>query len=33
LRNAPEEFAGVRLGAEDLAALAAFLRSLNEDYE
>ncbi len=33
LRNAPEEFAGVRLGADDLAALGAFLRSLNEDYE
>lgn len=33
LRNAPEEFAGVRLDAADVAALAAFLRALNEDYE
>lgn len=33
LRNAPEEFAGVRLEEGDVVALDAFLRSLNEDYE
>ncbi len=33
LRNAPEEFAGVKLSADDLLALEAFLRALNEDYE
>ncbi len=33
LRNAPEEFTGVRLEAEDVKALAAFLRALNEDYQ
>lgn len=33
LRNAPEEFTGVKLAADDLPALGAFLRSLNEDYE
>lgn len=33
LRNAPEEFAGVKLSESDLGALEAFLRALNEDYE
>jgi cytochrome c peroxidase len=32
LRNAPPEFFAMRLEAEDVAPLAAFLRSLNEDY-
>ena len=33
LRNAAPEFSGMRLGEDDVAPLAAFLRSLNEDYE
>lgn len=33
LRNPPEEFNGTRLDAEDLKALGAFLRALNEDYQ
>lgn len=33
LRNADPALAGVRLGEEDVAPLASFLRSLNEDYE
>jgi cytochrome c peroxidase len=32
LRNGSSEIAGIHLGAGDLAPLAAFLRSLNEDY-
>jgi cytochrome c peroxidase len=32
LRNGSPEIAGIRLGASDIAPLAAFLRSLNEDY-
>jgi hypothetical protein len=32
MRNAPPEFFEMRLGAEDVAPLAAFLRALNEDY-
>jgi len=33
LRNAAPELAGIFLKEEDIAPLAAFLRSLNEDYE
>jgi cytochrome c peroxidase len=33
LRNASPEMAGILLKEEDVAPLAAFLRSLNEDYE
>jgi hypothetical protein len=33
LRNAAPEIAGIRLGPDDVAPLAAFLRALNEDYE
>jgi len=33
LRNAPPEFETMKLGGGDTARLAAFLRSLNEDYE
>ncbi len=33
LRNAPPEFSGMRIGAGDVAALVAFLRALNEDYD
>lgn len=33
LRNAAPELSGIQLAEEDIAALAAFLRSLNEDYE
>lgn len=33
LRNAAPEIAGIRLGPDDIAPLAAFLRALNEDYE
>jgi cytochrome c peroxidase len=33
MRNADPELRGVTVGAADLTALAAFLRSLNEDYE
>ncbi|MCX6955189.1 MAG: hypothetical protein NTV51_23800 [Verrucomicrobia bacterium] len=33
LRNAPPEFAGMNFNAGDVAALAAFLRALNEDYD
>jgi hypothetical protein len=32
MRNAPPEFSAMRLSREDVAPLAAFLRSLNEDY-
>jgi len=32
LRNGSPEIAGIHLSASDVAALAAFLRSLNEDY-
>jgi cytochrome c peroxidase len=32
LRNAPPELSSMRLKSEDVAPLAAFLRSLNEDY-
>jgi cytochrome c peroxidase len=32
LRNPAPELAGIALRSEDVAALAAFLRSLNEDY-
>jgi hypothetical protein len=32
LRNAAPELSGIALRSEDVAALAAFLRSLNEDY-
>jgi cytochrome c peroxidase len=31
MRNAPAEYFSVRLGSEDVAPLAAFLRALNED--
>ena len=33
LRNAAPELAGIALAPKDIEALAAFLRSLNEDYE
>jgi cytochrome c peroxidase len=33
VRNAAPELAAMRLGEEDVAPLAAFLRALNEDYE
>jgi hypothetical protein len=33
LRNGAEPMAGIALAPEDVAPLAAFLRSLNEDYE
>jgi cytochrome c peroxidase len=33
LRNASPEIAGIHLGPDDVAPLAAFLRALNEDYE
>ena len=33
VRNAAPELSGIQLSAEDVAPLAAFLRSLNEDYE
>ncbi len=33
LRNGAPELVGIELGPDDVAALAAFLRSLNEDYE
>jgi len=33
VRNASPELAGIRLDASDVAPLAAFLRSLNEDYQ
>lgn len=33
LRNGAPLLAGIRLGGEDIGPLAAFLRSLNEDYE
>jgi cytochrome c peroxidase len=33
LRNAPPEFAQMKLGGGDVARLGAFLRSLNEDYQ
>ena len=33
LRNAAPELSGMRLSDEDVGPLAAFLRSLNEDYE
>jgi cytochrome c peroxidase len=33
MRNAPREFHSMRLQADDIAPLAAFLRALNEDYE
>ena len=33
LRNADPELSGILLGEDDVAPLAAFLRSLNEDYE
>ena len=33
LRNGAPELAGVRISGGDVAALAAFLRSLNEDYQ
>jgi cytochrome c peroxidase len=33
LRNPPPEFARMRLGGGDIPRLAAFLRSLNEDYQ
>ena len=33
LRNAPPEFERMKLGGGDIARLAAFLRSLNEDYQ
>lgn len=33
LRNAPLEFSGMRIGPGDVAALVAFLRALNEDYD
>jgi hypothetical protein len=32
LRNAPPEFSSMRLEANDVAPLVAFLRSLNEDF-
>lgn len=33
LRNPPKEFADMAIRARDMAPLANFLRSLNEDYE
>jgi cytochrome c peroxidase len=33
LRNAPIEFQGMSLSQDDVAALAAFLASLTEDYD
>ena len=33
VRNAAPELADIRLGPEDVSALAAFLRSVNVDYE
>jgi len=33
LRNAPSEFANMRITTADVAALAAFLKSLTEDYD
>lgn len=33
MRNAPPEFANMSLSQDDLAALAAFLQSLMEDYD
>ncbi len=33
LRNGADDLAGIRIGAADIAPLAAFLRSLNEDYQ
>jgi hypothetical protein len=33
MRNPAPELNGMALGGADMAALAAFLRSLNEDYE
>ncbi|MFI5317176.1 MAG: hypothetical protein ACHQ6T_15855 [Myxococcota bacterium] len=33
LRNGAPELAGIQLAPSDVAPLAAFLRSLNEDYE
>jgi cytochrome c peroxidase len=33
LRNPPPEFQGMSLGPSDIAALAAFLASLTEDYD
>ena len=33
MRNAPAEFFSMRLAADDVAPLAAFLRALNEDYD
>ncbi len=32
LRNAPPEFFGMRLGADDVEPLVAFMRALNEDF-
>jgi cytochrome c peroxidase len=32
VRNADPEMSGIRLNKSDIAPLAAFLRSLNEDY-
>jgi cytochrome c peroxidase len=33
MRNAPQEFANMSIGQDDLAALVAFLQSLTEDYD
>jgi hypothetical protein len=33
LRNAPPEFKNMKLSGGDIARLAAFLRSLDEDYQ
>jgi len=33
LRNGDRELAGIRLTEQDVDPLAAFLRTLNEDYE
>ncbi len=33
LRNAPAEFQGMSLSADDVEALVAFLKSLTEDYD
>ena len=33
LRNAPAEFANMRITQADIAALTAFLKSLTEDYD
>jgi cytochrome c peroxidase len=33
MRNAPKEFLNMALEPQDLSALVAFLRALNEDYE